>query len=211
MPTRFPTARRLRLLALLFIIGVEALVAVSSLWVSVGSRGRVIDASEMGDDLPRTMIVLGAKVHDRQVGDYVGARLDVAVEAYRAGRVDRILNSGNDADSAGNEVTVMRAYLEAHGVPSNVIIDDRHGLNTNATCRRAATIYDVDAAVIVTQNFHIARAVTLCRAWGIDAVGVIAPCDHCSILSLVRNQFREALASRPRAVVDSVRAGHSDG
>ncbi|MGB3885350.1 SanA/YdcF family protein [Gordonia sp. (in: high G+C Gram-positive bacteria)] len=193
------------------VLAVEVLVTIASLWVWLGSRGRVVDAAAIAEDAPRTMIVLGAKVRDGQVGDYVGARLDVAIAAYRDGRIDRILNSGNDSDSAGNEVTVMRNYLEAAGVPSTAITDDRLGLNTNATCRRAAAIYGIDSAMIVTQNFHIARAVTLCQAWGIDATGVIAPCNQCSTLSLIRNQFREALLSRPRAVIDALRAGHSDG
>lgn len=206
MPLRSPAIRRLIPVILLSVIAVEAVVTIASVWMAVGARGRVVQASEIPDDAPRTMIVLGAKVRDGQVGDYVGPRLDVAVNAYRSGRVDRIVVSGNDADSAGNEVRVMRAYLQAHGVPSTRIVDDPLGVNTNATCRRAATMYDVRSAMIVTQNFHVARAVTLCRAWDVDALGVVAPCDRCSPLSLVRNQLREALGSRPRAVIDTVRA-----
>ncbi|WP_347957620.1 SanA/YdcF family protein [Gordonia aichiensis] len=206
MPAVPIVSRRTRKLVCVAVILVEAVVAVASLLVTVGARGRVVGAGDLPDDAPRTMIVLGAKVRDGRVGDYVGARLDVVVDAYRDGRVDRIVNSGNDADSAGNEVRVMRAYLEAHGIPATAIVDDPLGLNTNATCRRAATMYDVSAAMIVTQNFHIARAVTLCRAWGIDVLGVVAPCDECSVPSLIRNQLREALASRPRAVLDSLRA-----
>lgn len=201
-----PAAPRLRLAALLVVIAVEAVVAVTSLWMVVAARGRVVDASAIPDDAPHTMIVLGAKVVDGAPGVYLQARLDVAVDEYEAGRVRRILASGNDADDAGNEVQVMRAYLEQRGVPAQAIDDDPLGLNTNATCRRAATVYGIESATIVTQNFHIARAVTLCRAWGIDVVGVIAPCDQCSVLSLLRNQLRESLGSRPRAVIDSLRA-----
>ncbi len=196
----------LRVAALAAVIAVEVMVAVTSLWMVVAARGRVIDAAAIADDAPRTMIVLGAKVSDGEPGVYLRARLDVAVDAYRAGHVTQILASGNDSDDAGNEVQVMRAYLEQHGVPAHAIHDDRLGLNTNATCRRAATLDGIRSATIVTQNFHIARAVTLCRAWGIDIVGVIAPCQDCSVVSLVRNQLREALGSRPRAVFDAVRA-----
>ncbi|ALG86157.1 SanA/YdcF family protein [Gordonia phthalatica] len=205
--TRRWNSSHLRLAALLAVIAVEVMVAVTSTWMVVAARGRVVDAAGIPDDAPRTMIVLGAKVSDDEVGVYLRARLDVAVAAYRVGRVDMILASGNDGDDAGNEVRVMRAYLEQRGVPAHAIEDDRLGLNTNATCRRARTLYDIESATIVTQNFHVARAVTLCRAWGIDVVGVVAPCDQCSILSLVRNQLREALASRPRAVFDALRAG----
>lgn len=199
-------ALRLRLGVLALVIAMEAIVVVTSSWVAMASRGRVVDASAIPDDAPRTMIVLGAKVSDGEVGDYLRARLDVAVEAYRAGRVETVLASGNDADDAGNEVRAMRAYLEAHGVPTDAIVEDPLGLNTNATCRRAVTEYQVSSATIVTQNFHIGRAVALCRAQGLDVIGVIAPCDQCSLLSLARNQLREALLSRPRAVLDMLRA-----
>ncbi|GAA4671629.1 SanA/YdcF family protein [Gordonia humi] len=200
------TPRRLRHAFVLFVVAVELLVAVTSSWVALASRGRVTDAADVPDDAPRTVIVLGAKAADGEPGDYLRARLDVVVELYRAGRVDRILDSGNDADGAGNEVQVMRAYLQSRGVPAEVIVDDPIGLNTAATCRRAARVYHVDAALIVTQNFHVGRAVMLCEAYGIDATGVIAPCGHCSTLSMIRNHLRESLGSRPRAVWDSVRA-----
>ena len=205
--TRLRNSPRLRRAALLAVIAVEMLVAVTSAWMAVAARGRVVDASAIPDDAPRTMIVLGAKVSDGDAGVYLRARLDVAVAAYREGRVDRILASGNDDEDAGHEVRVMRDHLQQRGVPAHAIIDDGLGLNTNATCRRARTLFDIESAMIVTQNFHVARAVTLCRAWGIDVIGVIAPCEQCSVLSLLRNQLREALASRPRAVIDSVRAG----
>lgn len=194
---------------LILLIAVEALVVVTSSWVAIASRGRVVQPSEIPDDAPTTLIVLGAKVEDREAGDYVRARLDVALDLYRTGRVTRILVSGNDADDAGNEVHVMRAYLEDNGVPAERIVDDRFGLNTAATCRRAVREFGLRSALIVTQDFHAGRAVMLCDAYGLDAIGVIAPCGHCSLYSKVRNQFREALLSRPRAVLDALTSAAS--
>ncbi|WP_026917579.1 SanA/YdcF family protein [Gordonia shandongensis] len=197
---------RLRTAILIAVIVVEAVVAVSSSAMVVGAWGRVVEAGDLPADAPRTLIVLGSKVTAGEPGDYVRPRLDVAVAAYRAGRVERIIDSGNDADEAGNEVAVMRRYLEARGVPAAAIVDDRFGLNTDATCRRAAGEFGVTAAMIVTQNFHVARAVALCRARGIDTLGVIAPCGSCSTAGLTRNHLRESLASRPRALLDAMRA-----
>lgn len=195
--------RRLGLLALWAIVAVEVVVIVSSAWSLIAARGRVVDATDVPSGAPTTLIVLGAKAADDEPGVYLRNRLDVAADLYRDGRVGRILNSGNDHDDAGNEVRVMRAYLEARGVPATAIIDDPIGMNTGATCRRAAAEYGIDRALIVTQNFHIGRAVGLCDAEGIDAIGVIAPCDDCSVLSLVRNYLREALLSRPRAMLSA--------
>lgn len=181
----------------------EAIVLLGSAWVVAVSHGRVTDAASLPAGAPATLIVLGAKAADGEPGVYLRNRLDVAVGLYRTGRIDRILVSGNDDDAAGNEVTVMRAYLEARGVPAGRIVDDPFGRNTAATCRRAAGESGVRRALVVTQNFHVGRAVGLCRAAGIEALGVIAPCDGCSVLSLTRNWFREAVLSRPRAVLDA--------
>lgn len=198
------TRRRLWLIALWAVIAVEAVVVVSSAWSLIAARGRVVEPPDLPVDAPRTLIVLGAKSANDEPGSYLRNRLDVALGLYRDGKVDRILNSGNDHDDAGNEVRVMRQYLQSRGVPSGVIVDDPVGMNTAATCRRAAAEYDVRSALIVTQNFHVGRAVGLCRAEGIDVVGVVASCDGCTVLSKVRNYLREALLSRPRAMLTAV-------
>ena len=184
-------------------IAVEAIVVASSAWVVAVSRGKVVTVDTLPDNAPRTLIVLGAKAEGGEAGVYLRNRLDVAVQLYNAGRLDRILDSGNDADDAGNEVHTMRAYLEARGIPADAIIDDPVGLNTNTTCRRAKNDYGIDNALIVTQGFHIGRAVGLCEARGIDVLGVKATCDGCSALSLVRNFLREGVLSRPRAVLNA--------
>lgn len=197
--------RRLGLLALWAVVAVEIVVIVSSAWSLLAARGRVFSADDLPAGGPSTLIVLGAKAENDEPGTYLRSRLDVAVDLYRTGRVERILNSGNDAADAGNEVRVMRAYLEERGVPSEAIVDDPIGMNTGHTCRRAAVEYGIREALIVTQNFHIGRAVGLCRSEGIDAIGVIAPCDGCTGLSLVRNYVREAVLSRPKALLTVLR------
>ena len=185
------------------LVVVEAVVIVTSAWTLASARGRVVDASDVPPGAPTTLIVLGAKASDGEPGIYLRNRLDVAVELYRSGRVERILNSGNDNDDAGNEVQVMRAYLEAQGIPAAAIVDDPIGMNTAATCRRARDEFGLGDALIVTQGFHIGRAVGLCRDAGIDMLGVIAPCEGCSVASLARNYVREALLSRPRAMLNA--------
>lgn len=194
----------MRWLVLWAVVAVELVVVAGSGWSLAAARGQVVAAQDAAAGAPTTLIVLGAKAADGEPGVYLRNRLDTAVDLYRSGRVDRIVNSGNDADAAGNEVAVMRTYLEQHGIPPAVIDDDPVGLNTAATCRNARVYYGVRRALIVTQNFHVGRAVGLCRAQGIDTTGVIAPCDGCSAASLARNYVREALLSRPRAMLTAL-------
>jgi vancomycin permeability regulator SanA len=175
---------------------VELVVTVASTWVYV----RALDRTSEAGDAPSASValVLGAKVFDGRPDSYVLGRLDTALDLYRAGRVQQILNSGNGRASAGNEPAVMRQYLEDHGVQSADIMDDPHGYDTAASCRRAYEHFGVRSALVVTQGFHLGRAVALCRHAGIDAHGVLAECD-CPAWTIARNHVRETVLARPRA------------
>jgi vancomycin permeability regulator SanA len=94
----------------------------------------------------------------------------------------------------------MTEYLVEKGIDRDVIVGDPYGLDTYDTCARAIHTYGVTKALIVTQEFHVPRAVALCRDAGIDADGVNAGCD-CSVFARARNAIREPL-SRPKAVLD---------
>lgn len=182
-------------------IAVELVVTVSATWVALAGYGRVQPAELVSP--AATVVVLGSLVRDGVPGDYVRGRLDTALEMYRSGRVARIINSGNGSADAGDEPAVMRTYLQDRGVPAAMIVDDPAGFDTAATCRRLRTVFGVEHPVIITQDFHVRRAIALCRRFGIDATGVEARCD-CSTISLARNIIRESVLARPRALVTAV-------
>ncbi|MFT4127072.1 MAG: ElyC/SanA/YdcF family protein [Gordonia sp. (in: high G+C Gram-positive bacteria)] len=187
-------------------IALELAVTVATTWTALMARNRVLTAVQI--PVASTVLVLGSRVSDGIPGDYVRGRLDTATELYHGGRVSQIINSGNGSPSAGDEPAVMRSYLVAHGVPDELIVDDPAGLDTAASCRRLREVFGVREVVVVTQDFHLDRAIALCRATGVDAVGVVARCE-CSTLSVVRNHFRETFLGRPRAVLSAMwlRAG----
>jgi vancomycin permeability regulator SanA len=184
------------------LVSVELWITLAATWMYAASVGRIDDA--MAPASRSTLLVLGSLVYDDgSPGDYVRGRLDTALELYRAGGVDRIINSGNGSEEAGNEPAVMRRYLEERGVASRVITDDPAGLDTAASCRRAREVFGVDDVVIVTQGFHLRRAIALCRDQGVDARGVAARCD-CPAWTLVRNHVRETVFAGPRALLTAV-------
>lgn len=182
---------------------VELWITVAVTWMYFATVGRIDD---VGAPASRpTLLVLGSLVYDDgSPGDYVRGRLDTALELYRAGGVDRIINSGNGSDEAGNEPAVMRSYLEGRGVAGSVIADDPAGLDTAASCRRAREVFGVDEVVVVTQGFHLRRAVALCRDQGVDARGVVAECE-CPAWTLARNHVRETVFAGPRALLSALR------
>ncbi|OBA72891.1 SanA/YdcF family protein [Gordonia sp. 852002-10350_SCH5691597] len=184
----------------LLVVG-ELVVTIAATWVFVASSGRIVDAQRIPNR--STLLVLGSLVSDGEPGSYVRGRLDTALELYRTGAVARVVVSGNGDADAGDEPAVMRDYLEAHGVPASVIVDDPAGYDTERSCRRLPEVIGEaasNAVVIVTQDFHVSRAIALCRARGIDALGVEAQCP-CSCWTLARNHIRETFLARPRALL----------
>lgn len=117
-------------------------------------------------------LVLGAGVQGEQPSAMLRTRLDIAAELYRAGRVRALLLSGDNSRRDYDEPTVMRDYLIARGVPAGRIVLDYAGFDTWDSCVRAKQIFGASRLVVVTQVFHLPRAVALCRTAGLDAFGV---------------------------------------
>ncbi|WP_245627644.1 SanA/YdcF family protein [Actinomadura oligospora] len=125
-------------------------------------------------DVPETPValVLGAGIANGQPSPLLARRLDLAVDLYRRGKVKVLLVSGDNRVKDYDEPTTMRDYLVRAGVPKNQIVRDFAGLDTWDSCVRAKKIFGVRRATVVTQLFHLPRAVALCRAAGIEAYGV---------------------------------------
>jgi vancomycin permeability regulator SanA len=120
-------------------------------------------------------IVFGAGVNGSNPSPALASRLDGAIALYDAGTVDHLLMSGDNGRADYDEVTVMRDYALARGVPGEAITRDYAGFDTYDTCSRARQIFGVRAAVLVTQDFHLARALYTCDQLGVDVVGLAIP------------------------------------
>lgn len=124
---------------------------------------------------PRIAIVLGAKVHnDGKLSDALDDRVTTAVELYRAGRVKKLLMSGDNPNADYDEPTAMKAAAVKLGVPETDVVLDFAGRRTYDTCYRAKEIFEVQKAIIVTQEFHQARTLYLCNNLGVDSIGMTA-------------------------------------
>lgn len=125
-------------------------------------------------------VVFGAGLWKGRPTPYLAHRLDTAAELYRTGKVRVLLVTGDNSRTAYDEPSAMRAYLTERGVPEDRIVSDYAGFDTWDSCVRARKVFGVERAVLVTQDFHIKRAVALCGAAGVDAygVGVAEPHDR---------------------------------
>jgi vancomycin permeability regulator SanA len=140
-------------------------------------------------------LVFGAQVDGDRPSAFLISRLDLAVFLYARHKVDTVLVSGNDDHHGYDEPGVMRAYLIAHGVPTTRITVDDAGFDTWDTCARAHRVFGVDKAILVTQTFHVSRAVAVCRANGVDGYGVGVDSASVGLGSTVYGYFREFYAA----------------
>ncbi len=119
-------------------------------------------------------IVFGAGIRNDQPSRVLRDRLDTAIELYQTGKVKKLLMTGDNRFAYYNEPEVMRVYAVNHGVPNQDIVLDYAGRRTYDSCFRAREIFDVDRAILVTQQFHQARAHYLCDQFGVETVGLAA-------------------------------------
>ncbi|MCK8676960.1 SanA/YdcF family protein [Streptomyces lichenis] len=117
-------------------------------------------------------VVFGAGLRQGRPTPYLAHRLDAAAGLYRDGKVKVVLVTGDNSRADYDEPDAMRGYLRERGVPDGRIVSDYAGFDTWDSCVRAKRIFGVDRAVLVTQGFHVRRAVALCRSAGIDVYGV---------------------------------------
>ncbi|MFJ3660835.1 vancomycin high temperature exclusion protein [Streptomyces sp. NPDC090119] len=152
------------------------LALLPSTWLYVSTADRLRTAS----DVPRTdvAVVFGAGLWDGGPSPYLAHRLDAAARLYRAGRIKAVLVTGDNSREDYDEPSAMRAYLSRHGVPAGRIVSDYAGFDTWDSCVRARRIFGVHRAVLISQGFHIRRAVALCEAAGVTSYGLGVEAKH---------------------------------
>lgn len=122
---------------------------------------------------PRVAIVFGASVYGNgDLSPILEDRVDTAIELYRAHKVDRILVSGDNRHRSYNEPKAMQEYLVTHAVAPQDVVVDYAGRSTYETCMRAKDIFGLQRAVLVSQGYHLPRALYIANSLGLDAVGM---------------------------------------
>ncbi|WP_020521072.1 SanA/YdcF family protein [Catelliglobosispora koreensis] len=195
---RWRTVRRTGYVAAAIML---AIVAASVLWTRIVSAGHTFEAA----DAPKAdvIVVFGTQVSPgvRYPYPVLRNRLEVALRLFRDGKAPRILVSGDANGASGNETATMSGYLADRGVPREAILVDPSGLDSFQTCTRARDKFGLHDVLLVTQPFHLYRALALCRSAGLDAKGVFATCHECTAARQTRNTVRDWFAA-PKAVFE---------
>ncbi|HYE73739.1 MAG TPA: ElyC/SanA/YdcF family protein, partial [Blastocatellia bacterium] len=176
---RSPAMIKRRILIATAALLLITLVAVAFIHFRVHRYDRFIMTPAQVDtstwEKPRVAIVFGASVHPNgELSQMLEDRVETAIALYREGKVDRILVSGDNRQPEYNEPKAMYDYLVTHAVAPKDVVLDYAGRSTYETCLRAKEIFGLHRALLITQEFHLPRAVYLAHSLGLDGTGVIA-------------------------------------
>jgi len=142
----------------------------------------------------KTVIVLGASVHaDGKLSPILKDRVDTAIKLFQSDKVDNFLVTGDHRTEDYNEVAAMVGYLEDNGIDKDLIISDHAGLDTYDSMYRAGKVFGIQNAIVVTQEFHLPRALFIASNLGLDYLGF--PADQRAYQTEYRLKQREKLAN----------------
>lgn len=159
--------------------------------IPIFTKPELPELSSMTDPRQRpTLIVLGAGVRRRELSGMLRCRMVKAIELYNDQRSARVLLSGDGTDPHYNETTAMRKFALQNGISADALLTDPLGFSTYDSLRRAIEVFGIRSAMIVSQDFHLQRAIWLANSFGIQASG--ESCDFGG--SSYFYDFREILA-----------------
>ena len=168
----------IRVLLVLTVLGILGLAAVLGIdaWVRHSTKDRILTEEEAAQ-LAQVdcIVVLGCHVRsDGSLSDMLEDRLKCGVKLYGLGAAPKLLMSGDHGRESYDEVDAMKHYAVDQGVPSEDVFMDHAGFSTYETVYRAKEIFGADRILIVTQEYHLYRALYIAEALGIEAWGVSA-------------------------------------
>ncbi len=169
------------------------------------SRQRIFSESDIPPN--RAAIVFGAGLwRDGSPTPVLRDRVITAANLFMDGKIEKILMSGDNSVFEYNEPLAMRDFALSLGVPEDAIVLDYAGRRTYDTCYRAKVIFGLSEAILVTQSFHLTRAIYICNQLGVASSGVPAKNQVFRRSSLIYWNIRESLATI--AALWDVHIGH---
>ncbi len=173
--------------------GASALTVSGAVRQKTRSRVRTVEDLRDAGETFDCVLVLGCKVYpDGRLSDRLADRVQVALDALEAGLSDTLLVSGDHRTDSYDETGAMKAYAVAHGISSERVFEDHDGYSTYESVWRAKNVFGAKKVLIVTQEYHLYRALYLAEKLGLEAYGVAA--DLRTYAHRFRHGIREVLA-----------------
>ena len=174
-------------LLVLLVIGLAILIGVN---IYVKSKTEVLIYHSVIEVPNETVgIIFGAGIRGDKPSKYLKDRLDKGIELYRLKKIDKMLLSGDNGNDEHDELTVMKLYCYKNGVDTTKVFLDYAGFDTYSTMYRAKHIFKIKSAILVSQEYHLNRAIYIGNKIGINSVGFSANVGKYRNYNYVR--FRE--------------------
>ncbi|MFK7113825.1 ElyC/SanA/YdcF family protein [Flavobacterium oreochromis] len=192
--------KHLKKIILITLIGIISSIGVNS-YVKKVTNSLIYNSSK---NLPTTSagIIFGAGIKGDKPSKYLKDRLDAGIRLYRSKKINKILLSGDNGREEYDELTVMKTYCYQHGVDTTKIYLDYAGFDTYSTMSRAKTIFKINQAILISQKYHLNRAIFIGNKLGVKSVGYSA--DNGQYKGYNYARFREYF-SRLKAFIDVLR------
>lgn len=156
-------------------ISVILIIILINVWVVLRTKSRIYTNTA---DVPNTPVgmVLGTseRIANGNRNVFFDTRMDAAAELYKSGKVKKLIVSGDNSVSNYNETEAMRKALVKRGVPEKDIVEDFAGFRTLDSVVRTKSVFGQESIVVISQRFHIQRAIFIADAKGLKATGFVA-------------------------------------
>ena len=159
----------IKLIIILIIIAI-----LINVYIVINTSSRISNIDDFTENDFDCILVLGAGLRDKKPSPMLEDRLIMAIKLYELGTAPKILVSGDHQYNDHDEVNVMKNYLIENGIPSNDIFMDHAGLSTYDSIYRAKKIFKVHKMIIVTQKYHLYRAIYIAKSLDFSTVGAMA-------------------------------------
>lgn len=181
-------------MGLCFFVLLTMIIVGCNLAIYTNSQAYIYNEVEESP-LAVTALVPGAAISaDGTLSPVFTARVDMVIALYKAGKVSKILVSGDNSTLSYNEVNPARLYLIKKGVPDEDIFLDHAGFDTYSSMYRARYVFGVTSLIVTTQSFHLPRSIFIARNLGMEAYGVRADIPNLLFRNYIRELFAEEKA-----------------
>jgi len=186
---RNPLFRKSLIIIALVIVSIFTLTSLLSVFIQVKSNEHIYH-NIVEIPAAQVAVIPGAAIlRNGKISPVFRDRVDRAIELYTAGKVKKILVTGDNSSETHNEVNPAQTYLIEHNIPEADIFLDHAGFDTYSSMYRARDIFLTDSIIVVSQSFHLPRSIFIARCLGINAIGMNADEGSYKWQNYVREMF----------------------
>ncbi len=181
------------ILSCIAVAGIATIIGVNAYVKHIGRKRLVAPEEAIKLQDVDCILVLGCQVKaDGNPSDMLSDRLKRGIDLYKKGAAPKLIMSGDHGRKSYDEVNTMKQVAIDDGIDSNDVFMDHAGFSTYESIYRAKEIFEAEKIIVVTQEYHLYRALYIAKMLGVDAYGVSA--DYQTYWGQTNRDFREALA-----------------